>query len=143
MLPETLSTAAGAGVGAGGMYGAGKLSDSIDKLNATSLENTIKSRNAHIENINAAITDPSKVTSGMKRELNKLKKTMPDATLEDLVKHLTGGVTDMQKQLPLAKLNQSGLGKALKFLSKNKRFAIPGAALAAGAGALGLHNLID
>jgi hypothetical protein len=41
------------------------------------------------------------------------------------------------------KTGKTGLGKALKFLGKNKKFAIPGAALAAGAGALGLHNLID
>ena len=143
ILPETLSTAAGAGIGAGGMYGAGKLSDSIGKLNATKLENTINSKNKHIANINEAIADPNKVTAAMKHKLRMLKETKPDATLEDLVKHLTGEVTGMQKQLPWAKLNQSGLGKALKFLSKNKKFAIPGAALAAGAGALGLHNLID
>lgn len=148
ILPETFSAAVGAGLGAGGVYGAGKLSDSIGKLNATSLENTINSRNAHIANINEAINDPFKVTAGMKKELRKLKKTLPEAdrqkaTLKDLVEHLTGDVNSMQKQLPWAKLNQSGLGKALKFLSKNKRFAIPGAALAAGAGALGLHNLID
>lgn len=143
MLPETLSTAAGAGIGAGGAYGAGKLSDHIGELNATSLENTINSQNKHIANINAAIADPKNITAGMRRELKDLKKTMPNATLQDLVKHLTGNVNSMQKQLPWAKLNQSGLGKALKFLSKNKKFAIPGAALAAGAGALGLHNLID
>lgn len=143
MLPETLSTTAGAGIGAGGAYGTGKLADTIGKLNVTSLENTINSRNAHIANINAAITDPTKVTAGIKRELKDLKKTMPKSTLQDLVEHLTGEVNSMQKQLPWAKLNQSGLGKVLKFLSKNKKFTIPGAALAAGAGSLGLHNLID
>lgn len=143
MLPETLSTAAGAGIGAGGMYGAGKLSDSIGKLNATRLENIINASNKRIAEVNEAIADTAKVDDAMTRRLKKLQRTMPNAKLQDLADHLADNVNSRQKQLSWAKLNQSGLGKALKFLSKNKKFAIPGAAVAAGAGAFGLHNLID
>ena len=122
MLPETLSTAAGAGIGAGGAYGAGAIGNNVEsKINRS--QRLI--RQAEL----------------MQKQLNDVytPEDMPDEYAKKLKRLLTK--TDNAKSV--AQFGQSSLGKALKFLGKNKRFAIPGAALAAGAGALGLHNLID
>ena len=122
MLPETLSTTAGAGIGAGGAYGAGVIGNNVEsKINRS--QRLI--RQAEL----------------MQKQLNDVytPEDMPDEYAKKLKRLLTK--TDKAKSV--AQFGQSGLGKALKFLGKNKKFAIPGAALAAGAGALGLHNLID
>ena len=122
MLPETLSTTAGAGIGAGGAYGAGAIGNNVEsKINRS--QRLI--RQAEL----------------MQKQLNDVytPEDMPDEYAKKLKRLLTK--TDNAKSV--AQFGQSGLGKALKFLGKNKKLAIPGAALAAGAGALGLHNLID
>lgn len=122
MIPETLSTAAGAGIGAGGMYGAGAVGNNVE---------------SKINRSQRLIQEAER----MQKQLNDVytPEDMPDEYAKKLKRLLTK--TDKAKSL--AQFGESGLGKALKFLNKNKKFAIPGAALAAGAGALGLHNLID
>lgn len=122
MLPETLSTTVGAGIGAGGAYGAGVVGDNI--------ESKINRSQRLIQNADL-----------MQKQLSDVytPEDMPD----EYAKKLKRLLTKSDKAKSLAQFGESGLGKALKFLSKNKRFAIPGAALAAGAGALGLHNMID
>ncbi len=122
MLPETLSTAAGAGIGAGGAYGAGAIGNNVEsKINRS--QRLIRQADLMQKQLNDVYTP----------------EDMPDEYAKKLKRLLTK--TDKAKSL--AQFGESGLGKALKFLGKNKKFAIPGAALAAGAGALGLHNLID
>ena len=118
MLPETLSTAAGAGIGAGGMYGASLAGNPL----------------ARAEDRAKRLAD----------KLTKVKSTLGDVRGQNLILQKLNKLQELDlKNKALVEQGKTGLGKALKFLSKNKRFAIPGAALAAGAGALGLHNLID
>ena len=118
MIPETLSTAAGAGIGAGGMYGASLAGNSI----------------ARAEDRAPRLAD----------KLTKVKSALGDVRGQNTILQKLNKLQELNlKNKALVEQGQTGLGKALKFLSKNKRFAIPGAALAAGAGALGLHNLID
>lgn len=50
---------------------------------------------------------------------------------------------DIRKAKPHAAFDNNSVSKLIKTLGKNKRFAIPGAALATGLGALGIHNMID
>ena len=121
ILPETLSTAAGAGIGAGGAYGAGVIGN----------------------NIESKIDRSQKLIRNAELVQKQLDDTYtPEDMPDEYAKKLKRLLTKSDKAKSLTQFGQSGLGKALKFLSKNKRFAIPGAALAAGAGALGLHNLI-
>lgn len=118
MLPETLSTAAGAGIGAGGMYGASLAGNPI----------------ARAEDRATRLAD----------KLTKVKSALGDVRGQNTILQKLNKLQELNlKNKALVEQGQTGLGKALKFLSKNKKFAIPGAALAAGAGALGLHNLID
>lgn len=138
MLPETLSMTAGAGIGAGGMYGLGKfaprekkeISDLLAKL-----RNEQKARRALNASTSGHIMphDGDKVKDVAKGIMHSVTEPR---TLDELR-------TARKKLIGELKAGKTGLGKALKFLGKNKKFAIPGAALAAGAGALGLHNLID
>jgi hypothetical protein len=138
MLPETLSTTAGAGVGAGGMYGLGKFAPreetEISEL-LTKLRNEQKVRRALNASTPGHIVpyDGSKVKDVAKGIMHSVTEPRTLDELSDARKKLIGEL----------KAGKTGLGKALKFLGKNKKFAIPGAALAAGASALGLHNLID
>lgn len=138
MLPETLSTTAGAGVGAGGMYGLGKFAPreetEISEL-LTNLRNEQKVRRALNASTPGHIVpyDGSKVKDVAKGIMHSVTEPRTLDELSAARKKLIGEL----------KAGKTGLGKALKFLGKNKKFAIPGAALAAGAGALGLHNLID
>ena len=138
MLPETLSTAAGAGIGTGGMYGLGRFAPreetKISEL-LTKLRNEQKVRRA----LNASTPGHIAPYNGSKvKDVAKgiMHSVTEPRTLDELK-------TAREKLIGELKAGKTGLGKALKFLSKNKKFAIPGAALAAGAGALGLHNLID
>lgn len=138
MLPETLSTAAGAGIGAGGMYGLNKfapreeteISELLTKLRAE--QKVRKALNASTPG-HIVPYDGSKAKDVAKGIMHSVTEPR---TLDELR-------TAREKLIGELRTGKTGLGKALKFLSKNKRFAIPGAALAAGAGALGLHNLID
>ena len=136
MLPETLSTTAGAGIGAGGMYGLGKFAPreetEISEL-LTKLRNEQKVRRA----LNASTPGHIVPYDGSKDIAKGIMHSVTEPrTLDEL--------SDARKKLiGELKTGKTGLGKALKFLGKNKKFAIPGAALAAGASALGLHNLID
>lgn len=153
ILPETLSTTAGAGIGAGGAYGAGKaLKPFVDKLDeADEMLATAKPFRQNYDKSVEALTDAEK------KILKGYKLTSQDALNKQLLR------SDISPALKAAINNKAMLqhmmntisGKStetlaskwynpvVKFLSKNKKFAIPGAALAAGAGALGLHNLID
>lgn len=118
MLPETLSTAAGAGIGAGGIYGASHVGDHL----------------VHAENRAARLAD----------KLTKAKSALGDVRGQNFILQKLNKLQELNlKNNALVEQGKTGLGKALKFLGKNKKFAIPGAALAAGASALGLHNLID
>ena len=153
VLPETLSTAAGAGVGAGGAYGAGKaLKPFVAKLDdADEMLATVKPFRQQYDSSLSALTDAEKkMLKGYKLTsqdaLNKqllrsdispaLKAAINNkAMLQHMMKTISGKSTET--------LASKWYNPVVKLLSKNKRFAIPGAVLAAGAGAFGLHNLID
>lgn len=153
MLPETLSTAAGVGVGAGGAYGAGKaLKPFVAKLDDA--DERLAVVNPFKQDYDKSVTA---LTDAEKKMLKGYKLTSQDdlskqllrsdispalkaainnkAMLQHMMKTISGKSTET--------LASKWYNPVAKFLSKNKKFAIPGAALAAGAGALGLHNLID
>lgn len=85
--------------------------------------------------------DPNTMTAGTATP-RKLKDVYKE-TVDDLVKQRNELYKDIRKAKPHAAFANSSVNKLIKTLGKNKRFAIPGAALATGLGALGTHNMID
>jgi hypothetical protein len=85
--------------------------------------------------------EPKAMTAGAVTPI-KLKDVYKEA-VDDLMKQRNVLAEDIRKVKPHATFANSPVNKLLKTLGKNKRYAIPGAALATGLSALGIHNMID
>ena len=143
--PEWLSTTLGATTGAGALPAALQYSNYTGKA----AEDLQEAKNLHKELALQLIkarqrlhsVNPNAMTSGAvtPRKLKDVYKEAVDA----LMKQRNVIAEDIRKVKPHAAFANSSVNKLIQTLGKNKQFAIPGAALVTGLGALGIHNMVD
>lgn len=143
--PEWLSTMLGTTTGAGALPAALQYSNYADNA-VEDLQAAKTLRKELNPQLTKAIqrlrsVDPNTMTAGTATS-RKLKDVYKE-TVDDLVKQRNEMYKDIRKAKPHAAFANSSVNKLIKTLGKNKRFAIPGAALTTGLSALGIHNMVD
>lgn len=143
--PEWLSTMLGTTAGAAALPAALQYSNYAGKA----VEDLQEAKNLHKELAPQLIkarqrlssVNPNAVTAGAVTP-KKLKDVYKEV-VDDLMKQRNILAEDIRKVKPHAVFANSSVNKLLQTLGKNKRYAIPGAALATGLSALGIHNMVD